>query len=98
MTKEAKDIIERVIRGWLAPGPRLYAEFVAQEVIKDLASNGFVIVPRQATPAMDVAGRIRCHGVDVGDGSQRRACGGFIGETAAEQWERMVEAALREDG
>jgi hypothetical protein len=52
---------------------------------------------REPTEAMDVAGRHRCHGVDVGDGSMRMACGAFLGETASEQWRRMIDAALAEE-
>ena len=51
---------------------------------------------REPTEVMDKAGRYRCHGVDVNDGSMRRACGGYLGETASEQWRRMIDAILSE--
>lgn len=60
-----------------------------------LAMRAAIEAMREPTEAMDVAGRFRCHRVDVNDGSMRRSCGGFLGETAAGQWQRMIDEALK---
>lgn len=49
---------------------------------------------REPTEAMDVAGRFRCYGIDLLDGTMRTVCGGFLGESATAQWRRMIDAAL----
>jgi hypothetical protein len=51
---------------------------------------------REPTEAMWDAGKHRCHGVPLLDGSDRLTCGGFLGETPSEQWKRMIDAALGE--
>ena len=61
-----------------------YAIFLARVAIEAM---------REPTEAMWEAGKHRCHGVDLNDGS-RRVCGGYLGETSAEQWRRMIDAAL----
>ena len=77
---EPKDENERQNRQW-------NARFKAANVIKAM---------REPTEAMWDAGKHRCHGVPLLDGSDRLTCGGFLGETPSEQWKRMIDAALGE--
>lgn len=48
---------------------------------------------RPTAAMLEVSG-VRCHGIDIRDGSMRTVCGRYLGESGDVIYQRMIKAAL----
>lgn len=61
-------------------------------LVSPKAQQRWVVVPEEPTREMIGAGVIRCHGVDLHDGTMKAVCGMFLGECPSSVYERMLAA------